>query len=78
MAVDVSDGGMLVTPNVYGSFSESVILTVEQYPGKVTAVIAGQRPEGTAIAFADQEEGRKLAAWLCARAEGRSGRNELD
>lgn len=73
LAIDVSDSGMLVTPNLYGSVSESIFLTADQFHGKVPAVIAGQRPEGTALAFANPEDGQRLAAWLCARAEGRSG-----
>ncbi|MDF1719837.1 MAG: PilZ domain-containing protein [Minwuia sp.] len=73
LAIDVSDSGMLVKPNLYGSVSEHVFLTTDQFLGQVPAVIAGQRPEGTAVAFADAEMGRRFAALLCARAEGRSG-----
>lgn len=77
LAVDVSDTGMLVTPNLYGSIREQVCLGTDGFQGRVTALIADQRPEGTAIAFANAEEGQRLASWLIARAEGRSGNPQM-
>lgn len=73
LAVDVSQTGILITPNIHGSVREQVFLGTDEFDGQVSAFIAGQRPEGTALAFADIEEGRRLANWLTARAEGRTG-----
>jgi hypothetical protein len=78
LAVDVSDTGMLITPNLYGSVREQVCLGTDGFQGRVPALIADQRPEGTAVAFADAEQGRMLANWLVARAEGRSGKTRSD
>ena len=77
LAVDVSHTGILITPNLYGSVREQVFLGTDEFNGRVSALIADQRPEGTALAFADVEEGRRLANWLTARAEGRTGNPQM-
>lgn len=77
LAVDVSHTGMLITPNLYGSVREQVFLSTDEFDGRVSALIADQRPEGTAVAFSDVEQGRRLADWLTARAEGRSGNQQI-
>lgn len=77
LAVDVSQTGMLITPNLYGSVREQVLVGTDEFNGRVSALIADQRPEGTAVAFSDPEEGRRLANWLTARAEGRTGNPQM-
>ena len=77
VAVDVSQNGMLITPNLHGSVREQVFLSADLFDGRVSALIADQRPEGTAVAFTDAEAGRRLADWLTARAEGRTGNPQV-
>ncbi|MEC9346210.1 MAG: PilZ domain-containing protein [Pseudomonadota bacterium] len=70
LAVDVSAGGLLAAPHLSGSTGERVMIGVDGRAGLVEAVIAGQRPVGTALVFIDGEQGRCLADWLERRARG--------
>lgn len=72
LAVDVSDGGMLVAPHLSGSVGERVMVAVDGRDGLVEAAIGGQRPVGTALVFTRPDDGVALAAWLDRRARGGS------
>ncbi|ANK82864.1 MAG: hypothetical protein TEF_20210 [Rhizobiales bacterium NRL2] len=70
IARNVSEGGMLVTPNLAGDRGRRVRVDPGQGAQVVTARIVGQRPEGTGLAFLAGEEGRSLAHWMVERAHG--------
>ncbi|PJK29060.1 PilZ domain-containing protein [Minwuia thermotolerans] len=70
IARNVSEGGMLVTPNLTGDRGRRVRVDPGQGAEAVTARIVGQRPEGTGLAFLAGEEGRALAHWMVERAHG--------
>jgi len=63
-AVDVSPGGILVTPVINAELRESVRVTVNGLLTNTPARVVGLRPETTALQFESDAHGAVLTAWL--------------
>lgn len=63
-AIDVSPGGMLVSPTLPGSAGDRVVVTAHNFGGQIEACIVGQRKEGTALLFLDTGLGERITIWL--------------
>lgn len=73
IARNVSEGGMLVTPNLAGETGRQVLVHAGKGLDEVAARIVGQRPDGTGLAFMAADPGRTLAHWMIERAHGGGG-----
>ncbi len=63
-AVNVSAGGILVTPAINAELRESVRVTVNGLLTNTPARVIGLRPETTALQFESEAHGALLTAWL--------------
>jgi len=63
-AVDVSAGGILVTPVINAELRESVRITINGLLTNTPARVVGLRPETTALQFESDAHGAVLTAWL--------------
>lgn len=64
VAIDVSPGGMLVSPALPGSAGDRVIVTARHFGEQLEARIVGQRQQGTALRFLDSGLGELITVWL--------------
>jgi len=64
VAIDVSWGGMFVTPAVASDIGETVYVTVGDFLANAGAKVMMHRAEGTAIRFDSAAEGAALTTWL--------------
>jgi len=72
-AIDVSAGGMLISPGLEAKVDDKVYVTARDFGQQIEARVVDQRSQGTALRFLDTAQGELIMLWLVEQSIRRAG-----